>query len=77
MEVYFEAMRFVSISLDFKCIHGGFNKGHARTRFLVLMNSALPEDRSLCFVTTNRPLMRCVSMLCEAMNPMSIMSLLF
>ena len=34
MEMYFEAMRFVSILLDFskkKCIQGYFNKGHART----------------------------------------------
>ena len=46
MEVYFEAMRFVSILLDFsknKMYIGGFNKGHAHTSFLVLMKSALPE----------------------------------
>jgi hypothetical protein len=34
MEMYFEAMRFVSILLDFskiKCIQGCLHKGHART----------------------------------------------
>jgi hypothetical protein len=34
MEMYFEAMRFVSILHDLakiKCIQGCFNKGHART----------------------------------------------
>ena len=34
MEMYFEAMRFVSILLDFsknKMYTRGFNKGHART----------------------------------------------
>ena len=34
--MYFEAMRFVSILLDFskiKCIQGCFNKGHARMGF--------------------------------------------
>ena len=46
MEVYFEVMRFVSILLDFsknKMYTWGFNKGHARSWFLVLMNNALPE----------------------------------
>ena len=46
MEMYLEAARFVSILLDFsknKMYTRGFNKGHARTWFLALMNSALPE----------------------------------
>ena len=46
MEVYFEAMRFVGILLEFsknKMYTGGFNRGLARTGFLVFMKSALPE----------------------------------
>ena len=52
MEVYFEAMKFVSILLDFsknKMYTEGFNKGLARTWFLVLMKSALPEQHAIVF----------------------------
>ena len=41
MEVYFEAIRFVSMLLDLakiKCIQWGFNKGHARRHVILGFN---------------------------------------